>query len=612
MAVLRCPICGGELEFNDDMSVGVCKYCDSTIAIPKELDKKGNLYNRAVFLRQANEFDKAIAVYEDILKEDNSDAEAHWGLLLARFGIEYVEDPITGERMPTCHRTQNESILTDADYQAAMEFADVEASVVYAKEAKRIQEIQTQILEISKTEPPYDIFICYKESDETGNRTEESVIAQDLYYELLKKDYKVFFARKTLEDKLGKEYEPVIFAALNSAKVMIVLGTKPEHFNAVWVKNEWSRFMKMSNSKTKTIIPAYRGMSPYELPMELSSLQSLDMNKIGFMQELLEGIERVQKGIVQSYSEVRSENTSSLLERDRLVEKCETYFKLDNYEMAEKTYRNMTERYPEDYRGWWGLIICKTHNLEKIYVEDGEITLWFTYIKKLADEEQLEEIKKTFIEYLRKVALSESEKKVVLINAEIQNLRREIEQDRVEKERWESEQKEKERSFTWAIGECSEAIRGLEIVKQGKENKLLRKEKAFSKICIVTVGMLIVMLLLIFLAKSGKVNYDIATLAIISALMSVPFLFWYYTEKNDCKTEIHNLQNDINELNEEKERLKSQNKGQISNVRNEVGKIDDRISEKQQTVSKYLQDIASGKESFVDEILNEKCNQFNI
>jgi|GEM_PF-3972189 len=51
MAVLKCSICGGELEVNADLSIGICKFCDSTLTILKELDKKGNLYNRAVFLR---------------------------------------------------------------------------------------------------------------------------------------------------------------------------------------------------------------------------------------------------------------------------------------------------------------------------------------------------------------------------------------------------------------------------------------------------------------------------------------------------------------------------------------------------------------------------------
>ena len=112
------------------------------------------------------------------------------------------------------------------------------------------------------------MFICYKETDNVGNRTVDSVLAYDLYNELTKEGYKVFFSRITLEDKIGTAYEPYIFAALNSAKIMIVLGTKPEYFNATWVKNEWSRYLtlaKKSNGK-KILIPAYKDMDPYDLP----------------------------------------------------------------------------------------------------------------------------------------------------------------------------------------------------------------------------------------------------------------------------------------------------------------------------------------------------------
>lgn len=73
--------------------------------------------------------------------------------------------------------------------------------------------------------------------------------------ELTKEGFKVFFARYTLEDKLGTAYEPYIYAALNSARVMVVVGTKPQYFNAVWVKNEWSRYLGlMKQGKKKTLI----------------------------------------------------------------------------------------------------------------------------------------------------------------------------------------------------------------------------------------------------------------------------------------------------------------------------------------------------------------------
>ena len=39
----------------------------------------------------------------------------------------------------------------------------------------------------------------------------------------------MFFSRITLESRLGQEYEPIIYAALRSSKVMIDNGTKPEY-----------------------------------------------------------------------------------------------------------------------------------------------------------------------------------------------------------------------------------------------------------------------------------------------------------------------------------------------------------------------------------------------
>ncbi len=76
-----------------------------------------------------------------------------------------------------------------------------------------------------------------------------------------------------MEDKAGQEYEPYIFAALHSAKVMVVVGTKPEYLNAVWVKNEWSRYLTlMKHDRKRLLIPCYRDMDPYDLPEQLSVL----------------------------------------------------------------------------------------------------------------------------------------------------------------------------------------------------------------------------------------------------------------------------------------------------------------------------------------------------
>ena len=294
MSIFKCKMCGGALEIKDGESVAVCEYCGTKQTLPKTKDEVvANLFNRANNLRLKGEFDKAAQAYERIVEADDSEAEAHWGIVLCKYGIEYVEDPKTGKRIPTCHRTLFNAVTSDPDYIAAIDYSDPAQQIVYENEAREIDRIQKDILAIVKNEKPFDVFICYKESD-ADKRTVDSVIANDIYYQLTQAGFRVFYAAITLEDKLGKEYEPYIFAALNSAKVMLVLGTKPEYFNAVWVKNEWSRFMQlMKTDRSRLLIPCYRDMNAYDLPEEFSHLQAQDMSKIGFINDVIRGIKKV-------------------------------------------------------------------------------------------------------------------------------------------------------------------------------------------------------------------------------------------------------------------------------------------------------------------------------
>ena len=214
--------------------------------------------------------------------------------MLCRYGVEYVEDPATHARIPTINRTQFTSVFDDENYRSALAHAGVGQRAIYEREAEAINRIQKGILEISEREAPFDVFLCYKETDANGRRTPDSVLAGDLYRELTQEGFRVFFARVTLEDKLGTAYEPYIFSALQSARVMVVLGTRPDHFNAVWVKNEWSRYLALiRGGAKKTLIPAYRDMDPYDLPEEFSHLQALDMGRLGFMQDLVHGIRKL-------------------------------------------------------------------------------------------------------------------------------------------------------------------------------------------------------------------------------------------------------------------------------------------------------------------------------
>ncbi len=327
MAIIKCKMCGGDLQIEEGSTVAVCEYCDSRQTIPSVDDeKKVTLFNQADDLRRQKYFDRAATVYERIVADFPEEAEAYWGLVLCNYGIEYVKDPATGERIPTCHRSSFDSVMTDPNTEKTLECADVVARRVYKAEAQRIEEIRKGILEVSSKEEPYDVFICYKETDDTTkNRTTDSVIAQDVYDDLTEKGYRVFFSRITLEDKLGAQYEPYIFAALNSAKIMLVFGTKIEYFNAVWVKNEWSRYLKlMAKDKDKHLIPCYRDINPYDMPEEFVAFQSQDMGKIGATQDLIRGVGKylpkdepkpVVQQVVQQVVQGGGPNIPALLKR---------------------------------------------------------------------------------------------------------------------------------------------------------------------------------------------------------------------------------------------------------------------------------------------------------
>ena len=363
MAIFKCKMCGASLDIVEGSTVCECEYCMTKQTLPKLTDeKRANLYDRANHFRRNNEFDKAMGIYENILNEDSTDAEAYWSLVLCHYGIEYVEDPATKRRLPTVNRAQYTSIFADENYKSAIANADIYQKSIYESEAKAIDEIQKGILAISQKEAPFDVFICYKETDANGRRTQDSVLAQELYYGLTNEGFKVFFSRITLEDKLGSAYEPYIFAALNSAKVMVVLGTKSEYFNAVWVKNEWSRYLSLiKQGKQKTLIPAYKDVDPYDLPEEFSHLQAQDMSKLGFMQDLIRGIKKivskdepktstvVKETVVQS----ASTNVAPLLKRAFM------FLEDEDWKSAEEYCEKVLDQDPENAQAYLGKLMAE-------------------------------------------------------------------------------------------------------------------------------------------------------------------------------------------------------------------------------------------------------------
>ena len=288
-----CYNCGG--TYLRQGGEWVCANCGSYRQAESSGEELTLLYAAYQKLRLADFFE-AEQEFDDIIRKHPKIAQAYWGRLMSRYGIKYEED-YDGRRIPTCYSASIESILNASDYLKALEYASEKNREFYKQQAEYIEKVRHEWVKKASQEKPYDIFICFKDSDmEKGlTHTADSDELKELYMFLMEKGYRVFFSRESLRSKGGEKYEPYIFNALSTAKVMLVYGSNPDYINATWVKNEWTRYQKRIASGEKhpnSLIVAYKGFSPKELPLALSATgrQHLDAGKASFYSDLLDAI----------------------------------------------------------------------------------------------------------------------------------------------------------------------------------------------------------------------------------------------------------------------------------------------------------------------------------
>ncbi|MBP5494669.1 MAG: toll/interleukin-1 receptor domain-containing protein [Lachnospiraceae bacterium] len=342
---LNCRCCGGVLKVKS--SLCVCDYCGATNFISDVASKYVNQLNRANKLRQEREFDNAARIYDIILEENGPSSDILWLRTLCEYGIEYVPDPVSDKYIPTLHRINDESILSYHSYIDALSLADKAEKESLQKEAEYINTIQNEYLHIAENEAPYDVFICYKETDEdTGEKTEDVVLAEQLYNDLTGRGFKVFFAKETLKTKLSIDYEPYIFAALKSSKAMVIIGTKSEYFLSVWVKNEWGRFLKlMQNDENKQMFFACD--DPDELPRAFATKQAQLLGEDNALKNIADNVERFLKE-----KKGRSPETTDS-ELEILYNRALSYVRSRNEFSAGPYIERLIERFPEYAPGYW-------------------------------------------------------------------------------------------------------------------------------------------------------------------------------------------------------------------------------------------------------------------
>ena len=280
-----CPRCF-ESHFQDFAGHLKCALCGYERPAAVQDDEKILLEVATRDLRLSNFLD-AEEAFLDAAKKCGDSSLAYWGAFLSRYGVRYEQD-IDGTMIPTCNSLSHICVYDNDHYKKAIALAKGEEKKTYEEEAKRIEEIRREWYEKAQHEKPYDVFLCFKQSDDdTKQRTEDYNKAYDIYNLLGKWGYRVFFAPVSLPP--GKKYEPYIYSALKSAKALLVFSSKVAYVNATWVKNEWYRYAKMIGSgekKPDSLVVIYDGFDPATLPSQLSSVEHIDRQDAEFAPKL--------------------------------------------------------------------------------------------------------------------------------------------------------------------------------------------------------------------------------------------------------------------------------------------------------------------------------------
>lgn len=373
MGGLKCKMCGSNLDIEDSITVCKCEKCGTSQTVPDiEDDKELKLFERAGRLRFNCDFDKAAGIYNTITDSYPEEAEGYWGLILCKYGIEYA-DNASGKKVPVCHRISYDSVMDDEDFELVMENSDSESRAIFREEAKIIEENRKKYIQIAESEQPYDIYISYRAKDDNGDKTAVSEIAGHLYNKLTSARYRVFLSEAALKGKKQSDCEPYIYSALNSANVMLALGTSYDDYNDVWVKNEWNRYLEIAEkNKNKCLIPCYKDVDEYDIPKEFAGLKVCQLGNDDTFNNIMAEIANVVKpeSVNQPAPEPEKAEPAEEIELEEIeiIEPVDINKLLDegfsaisdkNWKEANKLFFQVLDEEPDNSKAYWGQLLVQ-------------------------------------------------------------------------------------------------------------------------------------------------------------------------------------------------------------------------------------------------------------
>ena len=258
-----------------------------------------NLLNNLEFREAENRLEELERKYPD-------NPKVYFLKVLAANCITYIPDESSkGQEkwVPTLNNINSEPLSSLSSYKKCLELAKGEEKNRFVEVFDFIEKKRAEVLEDYQTGKYfYDVFISTKVSkldfsnpanpvpvlDANGDavQTEDAKLAAKIYHQLRHDNPKlrVFYSEQEKDQMVGQRFENVIFSALHSAKVFVLVASDINHINWRWVKNEWKRYLYLMDPseegyKNRHIILVGKGLAKTELPFELKKREFIDFER---------------------------------------------------------------------------------------------------------------------------------------------------------------------------------------------------------------------------------------------------------------------------------------------------------------------------------------------
>lgn len=282
----ECRCCGTLMKFRPGEGSRPCPGCETQNQPPRVEGPALASFRHAIRLQKDMDFDRARASYDLVLNFYPENAEALWGRLLCQYGAAPISEG--GRNYYMIHRPEERKPLREQpDYHRACQLAEPAFRAQMQQEAAYIDSAAFRIRKLAEEKPDFDVFLCHKCSRPEGGYTEDYKRACNLYMLLKAQGYRVFFAPVEMERQAaGEDYEAMIYHALRSSRVMLVVCSDAAYLHSKWVQAEWKRYLyMMERDPEKRLIPLlYGGMDVSGVPEQFRNwnLQGIKMEGDGY------------------------------------------------------------------------------------------------------------------------------------------------------------------------------------------------------------------------------------------------------------------------------------------------------------------------------------------